>query len=58
VRYRLFFEPIDVEINTGLYNPHKIKDVLTIDDIHISKILPIDKDGFPIQQGGEVNERK
>jgi len=58
VRYRIYIEPIDVEINTGLYNPHKIKDELTIDDIHISKILPIDENGFPIKLGGEMNERK
>jgi len=47
MRYRVHFEPVDVE---GL-NPDQIPSYLSqhMDQINIRKVVPIDKDGFPIQ---------
>jgi len=45
MRYRVHFEPVDYEGNR-----HDIESYIAIYPPSISKILPIDKDGFPIEQ--------
>lgn len=61
MKYRIWFEPVDVEVTNdrpdtiqGLYHAFKqaqIKKPELFSIIpDISKLLPIDKDGFPIQQ--------
>ncbi len=48
MRYRVHFEPVEAE------NPHHVEEVLGIiydareEEVTIRKIVPIDKDGFPI----------
>lgn len=48
MRYRIHFEPIDVD---GNVTPDQIPDYITnnVHQIHIRKIIPIDKDGFPVE---------
>ncbi len=49
MRYRVYFEPEDIEAD----NPDEAWDMISSDlmDRHptLRKILPIDKDGFPIK---------
>ena len=56
MRYRLFFEPMDIEAD----DPDQAMDMYHVMDYEltkIAKVLPLDKDGFPIRLGGEVNEK-
>ena len=68
MRYRIHFEPVDIENKTMEEIDHEWivmkawissqlgdKVVESIPDLR--KIVPIDKDGFPIQLGGETNEK-
>ena len=51
MKFRIWFEPMDIEINTGLVNLYDAIEKQKIrESISISKILPIDEDGFPIEQ--------
>jgi len=48
MKYRIYFEPIDMEGNS----PEHIKEIFRWEHIAASilKVLPLDKDGFIIEQ--------
>ena len=58
MRYRLYLEPEDVEADNPDVAWDKLCRTLLDRRPTLSRIILIDKDGFPIQQGGEMNERK
>lgn len=60
MRYRIQFEPMDIEADTPkqAIEEYNYRCGMKTEWPEIMRIVPIDKDGFPIKLGGELNERK